>query len=130
MKSRVSIAHQKSCRTLCILYVATSFRRSSCYYNPLSAGGRCPPYTKLVDLFATNRQQVSVDSGGGLYVTQPADILRIRLGLTVMVLVVIASYGRWPPDYSTGPVVFFLEGNFFLPCCMRPYRAIAGPERM
>ena len=93
----------------------------------LLVGGDHP---KLVDLFATNRQQVSVDSGGGLYVTQPADILRIRLGLTVMVLVVIASYGRWPPDYSTGPVVFFLEGNFFLPCCMRPYRAIAGPERM
>ena len=34
-----------------------------------------PTLTKLVDLFATNRPQVSVDSGGGgLYVAQSTDI--------------------------------------------------------
>ena len=54
---RVGIAHKKNCRTPCTLYEATSFQRSSYYYNPLSAGGRCPPYTKPVYLFAINRPQ-------------------------------------------------------------------------
>ncbi|HEB69311.1 MAG TPA: hypothetical protein ENI88_06795 [Desulfobulbus sp.] len=36
--------------------------------------GGAHPYTKPVDLFATNRPQVSVDSGGGLYVAQSIDI--------------------------------------------------------